>query len=127
MEKSYSVFVYDAYACQAGDKYVYGNHDSEEGDEVYFGTSLEDARSAMLSSVSDGWSHVIETKSGLDTVEYRHAELSEWVEEDGELVEGIVIDRSDSLTDDMRAKMKAAERSYWDFLDYREDSYHGIG
>lgn len=120
---TYAVYVADAYACQIGEKYDWGRVDGEE-EEAYSGKSLEDAMSALeaVKRERDGYHNVIKTKRGLDTVEYAIANVYKYV--DGEYED--TIETWESLSEEMRQKMKESERSMWAYLDYEADSYHGV-
>lgn len=118
-----------------GEKYQTDAEHDEYEDYEYFDTEKEaaewiKARLKQLADESDLY-HITKTHHGLDTVEYHDLIIDKEVYDedcddwdvDPQFESG---HSTTTLPDEILAKAKASERSYWKYLDYEEDTYHGI-
>lgn len=65
---------------------------------------------------------ITRARQGLDSIEYSVWEVWQTDDED----DCTIIDAFSTVTDEREKAIERAEQSYWAFLDFEEDSYHGI-
>lgn len=66
---------------------------------------------------------VYHAKQGLDSIEYSVWEVWEISGVDADCV---LVGCFSTVTEEREKAIERAKRSYWDYLDYEEDSYHGV-
>ena len=128
--KKYTAYDQRVALVEYGERYE-KRQDNEPDWQEDFGT-LEEARAwadetaAKILRDGNGY-NVIKTKRGLDTIEY-HEVMVERVEldEDGDAVETECVYAVETLPPDVERAARESERSYWRFLDYEADEYHGM-
>jgi hypothetical protein len=98
-----------------------------EEDAEEFDTKAEAVKYAKALAETMGAPEVTHTRRGLDSVTYETVEITQTtLDEDGDPEEYIPIDTISALTDEHRKRIDAHKRSYWDFLDYKSDSYEPL-
>lgn len=128
--KKYTAYDQKVFLAQYGEKY--GKRQDGEPDWQEDFDTLEEARAwadetaAKILRDGNGY-NVIKTKRGLDTIEY-HEVCVDAVEfdEDGDAIGTECVYTASTLPGEVEEAARESERSYWRYLDYEADEYHGM-
>lgn len=98
----------------------------EDFDTLEEARAWADERAEKLARDGEGF-NVVKTAHGLDTVEYHDVRVDAVeLDEDGDEVGLECVYAVSALPGEIRKAARESERSYWRYLDYSADEYHGL-
>ena len=126
----FTLYLHKALLHQVGERYCEEAMGTESQDMGVYGTEAEGL--AALEALRPQLEYeVTKTRRGLDSIEFDEVELHKEIVEVDEhgyedLLDSDVVASERGVTDEIMEAAYKAERSYWKYLDYEADEYHGI-
>lgn len=126
----YALYLHKVLLHQVGESYREEAVGTESQDMGVYDTEAEGL--AALAALKPQLEYeVTKTHRGLDSIEFDEAELHKEIVEVDErgyedLLDSEVVASESGVTDEVMEAAYKAEQSYWKYLDYETDEYHGI-